>query len=234
MILPSPRLSATSALSALNSFVSPMISRLLFVFFASLGLCVGASVLYENDFEKADPGKLPEDLSVLDGNFTVKADPTNKFLELPGAPLDIFSLQFGPAETIDLSVSALSVSAIIRSTAKGRRFPSFGIGLYGVAGFKLQVSPGKKFLELYKDQSLLASVPFDWKSGDWTNLRLQARQTTNDIWKAEGKAWPQGAPEPSTWMISAEHKPDSPLSGRASLFGSPFSGTPIQFDNLTV
>src|SRR5207248_667978 len=144
------------------------------------------------------------------------------FLELPGAPLDTFSVQFGPAESI-----ALSVSASIRSTAKGRRLPTLGIGLYGVAGFKLQFSGGKKSLELYKDQSVLATVPFDWKSGEWTRFRLEAGPTTNGVWKAEGKAWAQGGVEPSGWMIFAETKGDD-LSGRPSLFGSPFSGSPIQ------
>ena len=201
----------------------------LLVFFASLCVCIGASVLYQNDFEKVEAGKPPDELAVLDGNFEVKADATNKFLELPGAPLDTFSVQFGSAET-----NALSVSASIRSSARGRRFPSFGIGLYGVSGFKLQFSGGKKCLELYKDQALLASVPFEWKSGDWTVLRLLAHPGTNDIWQIQGKAWPQGAPEPPSWTVSAEHKPDSLLSGRASLSGSPFSGTPIQFDNLKV
>src|SRR4051794_22212252 len=93
-----------------NAFV------LLGEWFLFLSICLargeGAAV-YENDFEKAEVGKAPPDMLVLDGNFVVKADETNKFLELPGAPLDSFSVQFGPAET-----NSLSASAIIRSTAK--------------------------------------------------------------------------------------------------------------------
>jgi len=186
------------------------------------------SVIYTNDFETAELGRVPQDMLVLDGNFSIKEDAGNKFLELPGAPLDNFAVQFGPAET-----SGISVSASIRSTAKGRRSPSFGIGVYGVAGFKLQVSAGKKSLEIYKDQTLLATVPFEWKSGQWTRLCLQAHPSTSGVWKAEGKAWPQDLPEPSKWLISAESRTDDP-SGRPSLFGSPFSGAPIQFDNLRV
>jgi len=195
-------------------------------------LCVAQaadSVLYQNDFEKAEVGKIPSDMFVLDGNFSVKSEATNQFLELPGAPLDSFSIQFGPAET-----NSLLVSALIRSTAKSRRFPTFGLGLYGVAGFKLQVSPAKQSLELFKDQTLLASTAFDWKSGEWTMMQLQARSGASDAWKIEAKAWARGSPEPSTWLISADYKAESALSGRASVFGSPFSGTPIQFDNLRV
>src|SRR5205814_4439546 len=91
-----------------------------------------AKVLYENNFQKATVGKVPEDFLVLDGGFSVKEESGNKFLELPGAPLESFGVQFGPAE-----VSDLAVSARIKGTAKGRRFPVFGVGLNGVAGYKL-------------------------------------------------------------------------------------------------
>src|SRR5882672_10896275 len=101
--------------------------------------------LYENNFEKMETGKVPEDFLVLDGGFTVKSDGTNKVLELPGAPLDSFGVLFGPTEKVDLEVSAR-----INGTGKGRRYPTFGVGLNGQGGYRLQVSPGKKMLELYK------------------------------------------------------------------------------------
>src|SRR5207302_2909423 len=87
-----------------------------------------AKVIYENNFEKAEVGKVPEDLLVLDGAFAVKEEGGNKFLELPGAPLDSFGLLFGPTESVGLAVSAR-----VYGTAKGRRFPTFGIGANGVS-----------------------------------------------------------------------------------------------------
>src|ERR1700733_6665018 len=78
-----------------------------------------AKPLYENNFEKAEVGKVPDDFLVLDGGFAVKEENGNRFLELPGAPLDSFSAQFGPTES-----SGVSVSARIKATAKGRRFPA--------------------------------------------------------------------------------------------------------------
>src|ERR1044071_3507412 len=100
------------------------------------------SMIFENNFEKAELGKGPDDFLVLEGGFAVKEDAGNKFLELPGAPLDTFGVLFGPTEG-----SGIEVSARIYGTGKGRRFPSFGIGLNGVGGYKLQVAPGKKLLE---------------------------------------------------------------------------------------
>lgn len=94
--------------------------------------------MYENNFEKAELDKVPADFLVLDGAFEVKADGGNKFLELPGAPLDTFGVLFGPTEK-----DSLAVSARIFGTLKGRRFPSFGVGLNGVGGFRLLVSPAK-------------------------------------------------------------------------------------------
>ena len=198
--------------------------------FLSVGLSAFAQTkpLYENNFEKAEVGKVPDDFLVLDGGFVVKEEGGNKFLELPGAPLDSFAVQFGPAETTDVAVSAR-----INGASKGRRFPAFGLGLNGVAGYKLQLSAAKNALELYKDQELKATVPYEWKSGQWTNLRLQVRKTKEAGWRIEGKAWAHGSTEPTNWMLGFDEKIE-PAAGRASVFGSPFSGTPIQFDDLAV
>ena len=196
----------------------------------SLGLTAfgQGKALYKNDFEKNEVGQVPQDFLVLDGAFSVKEENGNRFLELPGAPVDSFAVQFGPAETDNIAISAR-----IRSAAKGRRYPSFGVGLNGVAGYKLQVSPAKKMLELYKDQELKQTLPYDWKSGQWTQLRLQVRKIKESEWKIDGKVWIEGNPEPKEWMIAA-NETEAPASGRASVFGSPFSGTPIQFDDFVV
>ena len=85
-----------------------------------------ATVLYQQDFEGLAIDATPEAFMVLSGEFAVKADGTNKFFELPGAPLDSFAVQFGPAEQEDVRVSAR-----IFGTAKGRRSPTFGVGLGG-------------------------------------------------------------------------------------------------------
>src|SRR2546427_6378796 len=82
-----------------------------------MSLLAQPAVLYQNTFEKALVGKLPEDFLVLDGAFLVKEENGNKFMELPGAPLDSFAVQFGPVQTSDVAVSAR-----IKGTAKGRRF----------------------------------------------------------------------------------------------------------------
>ena len=205
---------------------------LIFQWLAVVGLGLTAlgqsNTLYEINFEKTSVGSVPEEFLVLDGRFAVKEEDGNRLLELPGAPLDSYAAQFGPAE-----VDNVAVSVRIKGAARGRRYPTFGVGLNGVAGYKLQISPAKKMLELYKDQDVKEFVPYDWKSGQWTRLRLQVRKVKDGAWKVEGKVWVEGIPEPTDWMIATDEK-EAPGSGRASVFGSPFSGTPIQFDNFVV
>jgi len=164
---------------------------------------------------------------VLEGGLTIKEEAGNKFLDVPGAPLESFGLLFGPTQSADWAVSAR-----VFGTSKGRRFPTFGLGLDGVGGYKLQVSPGKKLLELYKGEEVASSAPFNWESDSWTLLRLQILKA-NGIWRIEGKAWKQGTPEPAAWAISHEEKTE-PVAGRAALWGSPYSTTPIRYDDLLI
>ena len=187
-----------------------------------------AKPLYENNFEQAALGKVPEDFLVLDGQFAVKEEGGNKFLELPGAPVDTYGVLFGPTEK-----EGIAVSARIFGTAKGRRYPTFAVGLngQGAAAYRLQVSPAKKALELFKGDEVKATVPYEWKSGTWARLQLQVRKVKDGQWKVEGKAWADK--EPSAWLVSFDEK-EQPIAGKASIWGSPYATTPIRFDDLNV
>ncbi len=197
---------------------------------AASALVSGASaqVLYTNGFDKAELEKVPEDMMVLDGGFAVKDEGGNKFLELPGAPLETFGVLFGPTEA-----SGLAVSARVQSTNKGRRSPTFAAGLNGVGGYKKEVAPAKKLIELLKGEEIVASAPFNWESGSWTMLRLQCRKGKDGEFTIEGKAWKHGDAEPKEWQIKRSEMAESP-AGRPSVWGKPFAGTPVKFDDLVV
>jgi hypothetical protein len=183
---------------------------------------------YANDFERAEVGKLPDEFLVLDGQFAVQQEADNKFLELPGAPLETFGVLFGPSAR-----EGQGITARVYGTGKGRRYPAIAASLGGVSGFKLQVSPAKKALEIFRGDRSVASTPYDWASGKWTHLRLQIRKVGEASWKVEGRAWLEGAPEPSDWTITLD-LPEEPVNGRAGVWGKPFSETPIRFDDLKV
>lgn len=198
------------------------------LFLASSTIAPAAAPLYENNFEKAPVDKVPEEFLVLDGGFAVKEEGGNKFLELPGAPLETYGLLFGPTHSGNATASAR-----VFGTGKGRRFPTFAVGLNGVSGLKLQVSPAKKLIELYKGEEVLASAPYTWESGAWTALRLELRKSKEGEFKVEGKVWKHEAKEPQGWTITHTVTSDLP-AGRASIWGNPYSGTAIRYDDLAV
>ncbi|MBI1841489.1 MAG: hypothetical protein HYR88_11650 [Verrucomicrobia bacterium] len=199
-----------------------------FLVFAADSSSRAAEKLFAQDFEKADIGKVPDGFLVLDGAFAVADDQGNRVLELPGAPLDTFGVLFGPTRK-----DGLSVSARILGTAKGRRFPVLGVGLNGAVPYRLQVTPSKKSLELYKGDDLLASTPYVWDSGSWTHFRLQLIAKKEGGWQLSGKAWKQGAVEPAEWLLMKRLE-EEPVPGQASVWGKPYAETAIHFDDLVV
>jgi hypothetical protein len=201
----------------------------LFLCLAITGLsAIAADHKYQNDFQKAELDSFPEDMLLIAGDFAVKEENGNKFLELPGAPLDAFSLLFGPNAKDNAAASAL-----IYGTGAGRKFPAFEVGVLGVGGYKLRVSPAKRALELYRGETLKTSAPLKWESAKWTHLKLQVVKAGEKSWKIEGKCWTQGAQEPAQPTLVFEDT-EAPPSGRASVGGMPYSGTPIRFDDLVV
>jgi len=194
-------------------------------------LCAAvAGAKYSNDFSAAAAGKPPADFEIAGGGaFAVVERDGNKLLELAGEPLDTFGLLFGPQQAPEASASAR-----IQSESSGKRFPEFGIGVGGIGGYRLMLLPGQKKLELRKgdDPVAAADFPQPWTSGSWTELKLQVRKTEDGKWRVDGKTWPAGQQEPQAPSVSLDiYQP--PPAGRASLWGIPFSGKPIRFDNLT-
>ena len=187
---------------------------------------IAQDAVYQNDFDKAQVGEVPKEFLVLDGGFAIAEESGNKFLELPGAPLDTFGLLFGSTEKENRTVSAR-----VFSTGKGRRFPTFSVGLNGVGGYKLQVSPGKKALELYKGDEVKTSVPFDWQSGKWTRLSLTLKKAGENQWMVDGRAFEDGGKEPEQPTLTFTET-ETPTPGRASIGGSPYATTPIRYDDL--
>ena len=186
------------------------------------------TVLFESDFEMANVDSIPEELMVLAGGFSVKDIGGNKALELPGDPLEDFGALFGPAES-----DSIAVRARVYSERSKRLAPRFGVGLNGVGGYRLLVTPGQNQVQLLKDQQTVASAPFESKLSTWTSLHLQIRKVSEGKWIVEGRVWTDETPEPNDWSISLEVS-EVPPAGKASIWGTPYSGKPIMFDDLSV
>jgi hypothetical protein len=185
--------------------------------------------LFNCDFTDVPAGPVPDTMfMVIQGDFAVKESGTNKWLELPGAPLDTHLVLFGPVTNANVLVEGR-----VLTSRKGRRMPTFGVGLGGVAGYKLQLAPAKDAIELLLDSQVVTNAPFAWKSGTWTQCQLRILQTGGSSWTIEARAWNAGDPAPTDWPLMLVTQ-DKPISGQASVLGSPFSGQPIQYDDLRV
>lgn len=170
------------------------------------------------DFEKDAVDKLPASI-VSEAAFAVKEDAGNKFLELPGtSAAETVSAQFGSA-TAQMQVSARAWSA-----KKGRMYPQFGLGAGGTAGWRVQVSPGKKAVELLLGDEIKATASFEWTTEKWTQLSLSVHAG-----KIEASAQVEGQTEPT--KLTAEAAGALP-TGKAVLWAGPFAGTAIRFDDL--
>jgi hypothetical protein len=187
-----------------------------------------AEPLYQTNFEKTKTGEVPEDFLVLDGDFAVKQEEGNKYLELPGAPLDAFGFMFGPSAR-----HGNEISARMFGTKKGRRYPVFGIALNGVNGYRLQVAPAKRAIELLKGSAVMANVPFRWGGGEWLRLALRVEQTGAAEWTVSGRVWADGKKAPAKPTITHKETKE-PRNGKPSIWGSPYSGTPIRYDDIVV
>ena len=187
-----------------------------------------AEPLYQTNFEKTKTGEVPEDFLVLDGDFAVKQEEGNKYLELPGAPLDAFGFMFGPSAR-----HGNEISARMFGTKKGRRYPVFGIALNGVNGYRLQVAPAKRAIELLKGSAVMAKVPFRWGGGEWLRLALRVEQTGAAEWTVSGRGWADGKKAPAKPTITHKETKE-PRNGKPSIWGSPYSGTPIRYDDIVV
>lgn len=205
-----------------------MKKRLIATLLACCFTAAAEAPTYVNDFEQAEVGATPADVMVLMGDFSVRREKDNSFLELPGAPLESFGLFVGPEKA-----SPSACGARIYGTRTGKRFPEFGVGLGGASGFKLWLMPAVNELQIVRNDQVLAAVPYSWASGTWTVFRLQIRPAGEGKWRVEGKAWESGKTEPAAWMVGTEVT-QPPPQGRASLWGVPYAETPIRFDDLVV
>jgi len=204
------------------------LSRCLLAFGLAAFTAQAAEPLYQNNFEKTKIGEVPDDFLVLDGDFAVKQEGGNKYLELPGAPLDAFGFMFGPSAR-----HGNEISARMFGTKKGRRYPVFGIALNGVNGYRLQVAPAKRAIELLKGSAVVAKVPFRWGGGEWLRLALRVEQTGAAEWTVSGRVWAGGKKAPAKPTITHKEAKE-PRNGKPSIWGSPYSGTPIRYDDIVV
>jgi hypothetical protein len=187
-----------------------------------------SSIVYECDFQEVGPGKIPDDFKVLKGEFAVKAEGENRFLELAGAPVNMFGVLVGPERGTDTSVRAR-----LRGWPSGKRNPEFGVGLGGTRGYQLWLMPAVNELQVRRDNQVVARAPFTWEAGQWIQMQIDIRSSGEGRWRVSGRASFAGAKAIAEVGLGLELT-EQPTTGRASLWGTPYSEKPIQFDDVRI
>ena len=164
----------------------------------------------------------------IDGLFKVnKNDQGKKHLEMASEPLTENAVIFGPSIK-----NSATLEVKVRGFKKRRSYPRFGIGLHGISGFRLRVVPSKNKIELVKNEEPVKSVPFEWNSEKWSNLRLQI-EFSNDKSLIKGWVWDDGSTPSVEPVITFSHD-GTPGQGKASIWGTAYSGKVILFDDISL
>ncbi|MED5258562.1 MAG: hypothetical protein VYC72_01900 [Verrucomicrobiota bacterium] len=196
--------------------------------FLSLIELSNADSIYKNNFESYELNKFPDDMMEIDGLFKVnKNDQGKKHLEMASEPLTENAVIFGPSIK-----NSATLEVKVRGFKKRRSYPRFGIGLHGISGFRLRVVPSKNKIELVKNEEPVKSVPFEWNSEKWSNLRLQI-EFSNDKSLIKGWVWDDGSTPTVEPVITFSHD-GTPGQGKASIWGTAYSGKVILFDDISL
>ena len=183
---------------------------------------------YSNDFQEAESGSLPEGIMEIYGVFKVeKEGDDQKYLVMSKEPLSENAVLLGPSLR-----GGATVGAKIRSFKKRRSYPRFAIGLHGISGFRLRVVPSKGLIEFVKNEESVKTVPFKWHPDEWIILELSVLPKGED-WLIEGRAWSASSSRPVKAIIKLIHK-GSPGQGKASLWGTAYSGRAVHFDDVRI
>lgn len=181
------------------------------------------------DLDEFREGEPPREIFVIDGSIQIKSRKDGKVIEISGDKPEVDAgAVIGPS-----AAGAAIIEARILASRAGRSFPRFGVGVHGQTGFRLWVVPARRELHLVKDDRVVKSAPFDWKSGTHVMLRLAVSPVGSGKWKVTGKAWTAGIPEPADVQITLETT-SPPTRGQCSIWGTPYAGTPIDFDGIKV
>jgi hypothetical protein len=180
------------------------------------------------DCEAWSEGEPPKEVFVVEGKINVVAKDGNKALEIGVGELVDANALLG-----DSANGSAKIEARVFGTKQGRSMPRFAIGVHGQSGYRLVVFAAQKQLQLVKNDEVIKSIPLTWTSDAWLKLKLEAKKVAEGKWTIACKAWSADAAEPAEAAITHE---DATLKGqgKCSIWGTPFSNTPIYFDDVKI
>jgi len=188
----------------------------------------GWKEVFHENFSNTPLGAEPDSLFILDGAYTVQASGSSeRVLSLPGTPTGDYGVLFGPK----IKDKAVELRFSFYASPRGRRMPSIAASVGGVRGLRLRLNPAARTLTFTLDEIVLKQTTLDWKGEQWWTVRLRVVPSTGT--HVMCKLWPSLEAETVDWLVDetfeVEHK-----SGKCALWGFPYAGTEILFDEIIV
>jgi hypothetical protein len=188
----------------------------------------GWEVVFHENFSNTPLGAEPESLFILDGAYAVQASSSGqRVLTLPGTPTGDYGVLFGPK----IKDKAVELRFSFYASPRGRRMPSIAASVGGVRGLRLRLNPAARTLIFTLDEIVLKQIPLEWKGEQWWTVRLRVVPSIGT--HVMCKLWPSSEIETVDWPVDetfkVEHK-----SGKCALWGFPYAGTEILFDEIIV
>ncbi len=174
-------------------------------------------------------GEVPKEVFIVEGKIQIVAKDGNKAIVIdPGS-----ELTDACAQVANSAAGESSIEARVFASKRARSVPKFGVSVHGMSGYRLLVNAAKKQLELVKSDAVIASAPYTWTSDAWIKLKLDVKRGEGEAWAITGKVWAADAAEPAEPTLKAEDK-GLKGQGKAGVWGTPYSQTPIYFDDIVV
>ena len=150
-------------------------------------------------------------------------------LKLSPDPLIECGLLFGKS-----SKGPMIVEGRVFTAKKGRRsFPRFAMGVHGISGYRLRVVPAQKRIELVHNEEIVKTVDFAWESEKWCSMKL-AFIDNEGAPKVQAWVWMSGQEPTQEPLLEFVGEKGTSSQGKASLWGTPYSGKELLFDDLKV
>lgn len=184
---------------------------------------------FHENFSNISSKTEPESLFILDGSFLVNQNENGKQLELSGSPVGEFGFMFGSR----IRERAMELNFSFFSSKQGRRYPSIAASIGGIRGYRFRWNPATQNILIYNDEVLLTEKNFPWNGDQWWKIRFQVVPLKNSRSLLKLKIWHGDSNEPEAWLI--EHQ-DKFLfkGGKCVIWGYPYAGTPIYFDDIMI
>lgn len=188
-------------------------------------LVTHSEVIAFDDLEAGEPG---EEFFVIDGQFSIEQEEDGKILRAAAEPLLDYGVLVGGS-----SNGPAAIRAKVRAHRVGRSFPRAGVGLHGLAGHQLRLVPARREVDFAINDEAVLSAPFEFEGGAWYWLELRIEGDEEQGWTVSGYVWQDGGDKPEEPVLKRELE-TLRVTGRASLWATPFSGREIDFDDVTV